>query len=70
VRERAASLPARIQRLDLKTGNREPWKELRPTDAAGVRSDNLAVFVPPDGRSYLYSYRRELSDLYLVDGLR
>jgi Tol biopolymer transport system component len=70
VRERAAGLPVRIQRLNLKTGKREPLKQLGPTDAAGVSSDNLTVFLTPDGRSYVYSYRRELSDLYLVEGLR
>jgi eukaryotic-like serine/threonine-protein kinase len=68
VRERVGSMPARIQRLDMKTGKREPWKDLRPTDAAGVH--NLFVFLTPDGRSYLYSYSRELSDLFLVEGLK
>jgi WD40 repeat protein len=68
VREHVAALPARIQRLDMKTGKWEPWKELRPTDAAGVR--DLLVFLTPDGRSYLYSFSRELSDLFLVEGLR
>jgi hypothetical protein len=28
------------------------------------------VFITPDGSSYLYSYRRELGELFLVDGLR
>ena len=70
VRERAAGLPARIQRLNLKTGKREPWKELRPPDPTGVEGDSVSVFLTPDGRSYLYTYRRELSDLYLVEGLK
>jgi serine/threonine protein kinase/Tol biopolymer transport system component len=70
VRRNAAGLPARIQRLDLKAGRLEPWRDLGPADAAGVRSDNLMVFLTPDGRSYLYSYRRDLSDLYLVEGLK
>jgi hypothetical protein len=26
--------------------------------------------ITPDGRSYLYSYSRFLSDLYIIDGLR
>lgn len=29
---------ARIARLDLRTGRREPWKELMPADPAGVHN--------------------------------
>ncbi len=40
-----------------------------PADPAGVNS--LApILHTPDGKSYVYSYRRELSELYLVDGLK
>jgi hypothetical protein len=32
---------------------------------------DLAYFlITPDARAYVYSYRRYLSTLYLVDGLR
>ncbi len=59
----------RIARLDLRTGRRQPWKELRPADPAGVL-DIKWTLLTPDGRSYFYNYDRRLSDLYLAEGLR
>lgn len=69
VQERTAGLPIRIQRLDLETGRKERWKELQPSDTTGVERV-FTVFLTPDGRSYVYSYQRDLSELYLVEGLR
>ena len=40
-----------------------------PADSAGV-SGIGRVCLTPDGASYVYSYTRVLSDLYVVDGLR
>jgi hypothetical protein len=45
------------------------WKALVPSDGAGV-SNVLAVRLLDDGRSYAYSYERELSQLLVVSGLR
>ena len=40
-----------------------------PADAAGVTQ--IAFVIPtPDGRSYVYSYLRLLSYLYVVQGLK
>lgn len=65
----SSRLRTRIVRLDVVTGRRETWKELVPADPAGVSL--IAPFhLAADGRSYVYSYRRLLSDLYLVQGLR
>jgi hypothetical protein len=51
------------------TGERKPWRDLVPADRAGVF--NVTVFdITPDARWYAYSYVRDLSDLYLVQGLR
>ncbi|HEU5249853.1 MAG TPA: protein kinase, partial [Thermoanaerobaculia bacterium] len=58
-----------IERIDLESGRRGPWKELRPSDAAGL-SPSVAIQITPDGQHYAYTYRRILSDLILVDGLR
>jgi hypothetical protein len=66
---RDGEVPARVFRLDLATGRREPWKEFMPSDPAGVGLIN-PVFLTPDGRHYVYSFRRVLSDLYLAEGLR
>jgi hypothetical protein len=30
----------------------------------------FVVYLTPDGRSYVYSFARRLSSLYLVEGLR
>jgi eukaryotic-like serine/threonine-protein kinase len=59
--------PRRIDRLDVATGKRELWKELEPYDPDGSAT---AIRLTPDGRYYAYSYVRDESDLYLVEGLR
>ena len=61
--------PARVFRLDLETGTRVLWKELLPEDSAGVVTV-ARVHVTPDGRSYAYTYERELSDLYIGEALK
>jgi hypothetical protein len=62
-------VPGRIDRLDLATGQRIPWKTLKPEDPAGVYIvENFTV--TPDGQAYAYSYQRYLQDLYVVEGLR
>ena len=47
----------------------EIWKELIPPDPAGV-SSIFNVVMTLDTRYYAYSYRRVLSDLYVVSNLR
>jgi len=64
-----AELPAKVYRLDLSTGQRTLWKELKPADAAGV--EFIGPILPtPDGQACVYGYRRLLTDLYLVEGLK
>ena len=59
-----------MDKLDLTTGRRRPWKQLMPADPAGVISIDRIV-VSRDGGSYAYSYQRiTSSDLYVVDGLQ
>jgi len=56
-----------IDEVDLATGRRVRWKELRAPDAgAGVGS----VRMTPDGEAYAYTSWTGLSTLYLVKGLR
>ncbi len=62
-------LPHRIYRLDLRTGKKEFWKEVTPADPAGLLDVGFVLF-SDDGGSYVYSYRRILSTLYLTEGLR
>jgi WD40 repeat protein len=59
---------ARIYRRDVASGRREPWKELKPADPAGV--DLIEPIMTPDGASYVYTVHRILSSLYAVEGLR
>ncbi len=62
-------LPQRIHRLDLRTGQKIFWKEVMPADPAGLLDVSFVLF-SGDGSSYVYSYRRVLSTLYHVEGLR
>ena len=62
-------LPAKIYKLDIATGTRNLWKQLMPPDPAGV--EYVGPILPSsDGMAYAYGYRRLLSDLYLVEGLK
>ena len=66
---RGGELPAKIYRLDIISGSRTLWKQLMPPDPAGV--EYVGPILPaPDGTAYAYGYRRLLSDLYLVEGLK
>ncbi len=58
-------------RLNLATGRREPWKKIELADPVGlIGIQPAAVRMTPDGRSYVYSYWRTLTELYLVDNLK
>jgi hypothetical protein len=63
-----ADVPIKVQRLELATGRREPWRTLMPADGAGV--SQLSPVITPDGSAYALSYVRTLSDLFLVDGVK
>ena len=58
-----------VHRLDLVTGRRELLHELVPADPAGVVPVG-PVCVSADGKSYAYSFIRNLSELYLIEGLK
>jgi Tol biopolymer transport system component len=59
---------ASVYCLDLQTGKRELVNTIVVADPAGVTSIQ-AVRVTPDGKSYVYSYSREQSDLFVVEGV-
>jgi Tol biopolymer transport system component len=61
--------PARVFRLDLKSGKRILWRKLLPEDSAGVVGV-IGVCVTPDGSSYAYDYQRVLSDIYVGEGMK
>ncbi len=60
---------ARIFRVDLSNGRRELVKEISPTGRRGGGGFISAV-VSADGKSWVYSYSRYFSDLFIVNGLR
>ena len=62
--------PMRVFRFDVETGRRELWKELMPSDPAGIEEPQGAtVQITPDG-IYVFSVLRILSELYVVDRAR
>jgi hypothetical protein len=61
--------PFVVERMDLASGARSPWTQVTAEDKAGGGS-MMPFVITPDGRSYVYSVHRVLSELYLVRGLR
>ncbi len=61
--------PAKIYRVDIATGKQQFLRELMPADPAGVITISPIVMTP-DASTYLYSYSRILSVLYIVSGLK
>jgi eukaryotic-like serine/threonine-protein kinase len=66
---RSAELPAKVDLIELASGKRTLWKELRPSDPAGVEFIG-PILMTADAKTYVYGYRRLLTDLYVVDGLK
>jgi WD40 repeat protein len=57
-------------RVDLSTGRREPWKKIEAADPVGlIGFQPASVHMTPDGRSFIYTYWKVLTELYLVDSL-
>ena len=66
----SGSLPARVVRIEVATGRREPWKTLAPPQLAGVIAITTVVMTP-DGQWYAYGHSSAaISDLYLIEGLK
>ncbi len=65
--------PLTLYRLDLRTGKRSLWKQLRPAEETGFmefESGPRGVRIASDGRSLAYSYWTFQSNLHVVDGLQ
>jgi len=58
----------KVSRLDVVTGRKELWKELKTPDPVGVQISQ--VVITPDGASYAYSFQRDITTLYLAEGLK
>ena len=62
-------LPARIFRYDPWTGTKDLVKEFMPADPGGITGIS-SVTMTPDAKSFAFNYRRRLSELFLVEGLK
>lgn len=67
VRKRG-QVPVEISKVNIKTGHREMWKKLMPPTPT-EDTEILRVLLTPDGESYAYTYTRDSSDLWLIEGL-
>jgi len=61
--------PSQIWRLEVSSGQEKLVKQLSPTDPVGIL-EIFHVQMTPDAKTFVYSYDRYLSELYVVDGLR
>jgi DNA-binding winged helix-turn-helix (wHTH) protein len=61
--------PIKVYRLNVLTGQREFFREMTPPDVAGLRGI-FEIYFGSDSRAYVYGYCRQLSQLYLVKGLK
>ena len=62
-------LPAHVYRIDVHSGQRNLWRDLMPSDPAGV--ENIGpILLTPDTQTCVFGYHRDLADLYLVEGLK
>jgi len=64
---RGTAPPWRIERLDVRTGQRVLIKEIAASQSVGVRVSTLSI--SPDGDAVAHSYSQLLSNLYSIDGL-
>jgi Tol biopolymer transport system component len=62
-------LPAKVYRVNWRTGHRELMREIAPADRAGTHSV-ISMRTTPDGGTYAYSRLQNLSELYMVEGLK
>lgn len=58
----------KIEKLDVMTGRKEVWREIKTQDPVGVQLGQ--VVMTPDGNAYAYSFQRDISTLYLAKGLK
>jgi hypothetical protein len=61
--------PTSVYRADLSTGQRTLVLQLMPSDPSGVVNLQTVV-LSRDAKAYAYNYRRILSELLVVKGLR
>jgi hypothetical protein len=58
-----------VSRLDLRNGARTAWRNFSPSDVAGIIGAACPLLAA-DEEHYVFGYRRNLSDLFLVEHLK
>jgi serine/threonine protein kinase/dipeptidyl aminopeptidase/acylaminoacyl peptidase len=66
----AQGVIARVFRVAVPSGGRELWKEITPLDRAGIQSIGRNPAVTADGKTFVFPYSHNLSDLYVIEGLK
>ena len=54
--------------LSIETGKRTPFRQLMPSDPAGVETIG-PILITPDGKTCIFGCHRMLCDFYLVEDL-
>jgi Tol biopolymer transport system component len=62
-------VPSNVFTIDLATGQRKLFRSFSPADPTGLFQNSPPQF-SLDLKSYVYTYERITSDLYVVDGLK
>ena len=65
----AYSVPARVMKIDVQTGERTLWRELVPQNPVGI-AGTIVPAITPELSAWAYTLLRNVNDLYVVDGLR
>jgi serine/threonine protein kinase/Tol biopolymer transport system component len=63
------ALVAKVYRVEIASGRREVWKEFSLPDPTGLSGIGCSA-ITPDGKTLVFTYSQQFSDLYLVDGLK
>jgi hypothetical protein len=61
------TVPAQVERLEMATGKREPWRSWLPANTAGITGMGPIVLTP-DLKAYAYNYESVISELYALAG--
>ena len=66
---RANELPVRVERVELESGRRTLVRELAPADRSGV-TGITNVSISGNEKWYAYGYKRDVSQLFTVEGVK
>ena len=69
LRPELSVLPVTITRLDLHRGTRSQVLAFRPPDIEG-HTQTRGVYMTPDAHTFVFTYEKKVSELFLVEGMR